>query len=796
MQDYEKLGVFYLGKRFDPDKQAELDELVLYDSRDLVTHALCVGMTGSGKTGLGIGLLEEAALDGIPAIVIDPKGDLTNLLLTFPQLRAEDFLPWINADDARKQGVSLEDFAQQQAETWREGLETWGQTGERIARLRDSAEFAVYTPGSHAGLSVSVLKSFQVPEPQILNEPELFQDRIRSTVSGLLGLMGIEADPIQSREHILLSNLLTQAWGSSQSLDLASIIEGVQKPPFETVGVLKVEDFFPGKDRFGLVMALNNLLAAPGFAAWLEGEALDIGSMLHTPAGKPRVAIFSIAHLSDAERMFFVTLLLNQVLGWTRTQSGTGSLRAVVYMDEIFGYFPPVANPPSKGPLLGLLKQARAFGVGVVLATQNPVDLDYKGLSNIGTWWIGRLQTERDRDRLMEGLLSADAGASFDRPELQQLLSNLPARVFLMKNIHETGPVVLKTRWAMSYLRGPLTREQIKTLMAGRAPAAAASAAAPAASPPAATAMPETAAKPALSPDVPEVFVPSPGPGSGGAASYQPHLMGVARIHYESKTSNVDVNQQVLAAFPMADSLVPVDWEAGQVMDLDPKTLQKSPPPGARYRPLPSAAGDADNYRSWEKDVKAWLYANQRLRLWRSPTFKLTSDPAEAEGAFRLRLGQAAREARDAAVETLRKKYAPKLAAMQERVRRAEQAVGREASQAKSQGMQTAISIGATLLGAVIGRKTLGTSTIGRATTAARGVGRTAREREDIARAQETFESLKGRLADLESEFQAETEALEVKFDPTAEALEAVELKPTKTNISIDTLVLAWVPEG
>ena len=796
MQDYEKLGVFYLGRRFDPDKQAELDELVLYNSRDLVTHALCVGMTGSGKTGLGIDLLEEAALDGIPAVVIDPKGDLTNLLLTFPQLRAEDFRPWVNEDDARKQGVSLEDFAQQQAETWKQGLEKWGQSGERIARLRDSAEFAVYTPGSNAGLPVSVLKSFQVPEPQILSDPELFQDRIRSTVSGLLGLMGIEADPIQSREHILLSNLLTQAWSSGQSLDLASIIEGVQKPPFETVGVLKVEDFFPGKDRFGLVMALNNLLAAPGFAAWLEGEALDIGSMLHTPAGKPRVAIFSIAHLSDAERMFFVTLLLNQVLGWTRTQSGTGSLRAVVYMDEIFGYFPPVANPPSKGPLLGLLKQARAFGVGVVLATQNPVDLDYKGLSNIGTWWIGRLQTERDRDRLMEGLLIAEAGASFDRAELRQLLSSLPARVFLMKDIHETGPVVLKTRWAMSYLRGPLTREQIKTLMAGRAPAAGAPAATPAASPVAETATPETAAKPALSPDVPEVFVPSPDPTSGGAATYQPHLMGVARIHYESKTSNVDVNQQVLAAFPMANSVVPVDWEAGQVMDLDPKTLQKSPPPAARYRPLPSAAGDVDNYKSWEKDVKAWLYAHQHLRLWSSPTFKLTSDPDEAEGAFRLRLGQAAREARDAAVEALRKKYAPKLAAMQERVRRAEQAVGREASQAKSQEMQTAISIGATLLGAVIGRKTLGTSTIGRATTAARGVGRTARARDDIARAQETFESLKGQLADLESEFQAETDALEVKFDPIAEALEAVELKPTKTNISIDTLVLGWVPEG
>ncbi len=792
MQDFEKLGVFYLGKKFDVKRSVLQDELVLYNSRDLVTHALCVGMTGSGKTGLGIDLLEEAAIDGIPAIVIDPKGDLTNLMLTFPDLTPEDFQPWVNADDARKKDLTLEAFAAQQADFWKKGLEAWGESGDRIARLRAAAEFAIYTPGSSIGLSVSVLKSFDVPEKAILDDSELLQDRISTTVSGLLGLLGIEADPIQSREHILISTLIGRAWSDGKGLDIPGLIEGVQNPPFKQVGVLKVDDFYPSKDRFGLVMALNNLLAAPGFAAWLEGQPLDVGGMLHTPDGKPRVAIFSIAHLNDAERMFFVTLLLNHVLGWIRTQSGTTSLRALLYMDEIFGYFPPVATPPSKAPLLSLLKMARAFGLGVVLATQNPVDLDYKGLANIGTWFVGRLQTERDRDRLMDGLLGAESGASFDRKELEALLSNLESRTFLMNNIHDSGPVVFQTRWAMSYLRGPLTRDQIKAVMAdARVETAAASQ--PMAAPPSAG---QAAPRPALSPDVPQFFIPSRSLPSSGQVTYQPQLLGVARIHYESKKSDVDSTETLVATFPITDAAVPIDWEGGTVVELEPKELERSPAGDATYRPLASAGADADNYSGWERDFKDWVYATQRLSLFRSPTLKLTSDPGENEGAFRMRLGQAGREAHDEAVEKLRKKFAPKVTTLEDRVRRAQQAVEREKSQAVSQGAQTAISIGATLIGAFVGRKAISATTLGRATTAARGVGRTAREREDIGRAEESLEALQGRLADLEAEFQAETDALEAKFDPTTEDLESIELKPTKTNIAVDTLVLAWVPEN
>ncbi|MDH5335475.1 MAG: ATP-binding protein, partial [Nitrospira sp.] len=506
-EDFEKLGVFYMGRPYDLAAKQARPGWLLYDSKDLVTHAVCVGMTGSGKTGLCLALLEEAAIDNIPAIIIDPKGDLGNLMLTFPSLKGEDFQPWINEDDARKKGLSPADYAQAQAELWTKGLAGWQQDGARIQRLRDAADVAIYTPGSNAGLPVSILKSFAAPAADVREDAELLRERISTTVTSLLGLLGIEADPIQSREHILLSTILDQTWKKEEDLDLASLIQAIQSPPVSKIGVMDVDSFFPSKDRFALAMKLNNLLAAPGFQAWLEGEALDIQSLMYTPAGKPRHAIFSIAHLNDAERMFFVTLLLSQMVGWMRAQSGTTSLRALLYMDEIFGYFPPVSNPPSKLPLMTLLKQARAFGLGVVLATQNPVDLDYKGLANTGTWFIGRLQTERDKARVLEGLegASTSTGKRFDRGRMEQTLAGLGNRIFLMNNVHEDEPVVFETRWCLSYLRGPLTRTQIKTLMEPVRGAVSTGSSAPTIK---STKGAKGGARPMLPPDVPQHFMP------------------------------------------------------------------------------------------------------------------------------------------------------------------------------------------------------------------------------------------------------------------------------------------------
>ncbi|HEX2223708.1 MAG TPA: DUF87 domain-containing protein [Thermoanaerobaculia bacterium] len=465
---YEKLGAFYLGRPYDLAKGETLPSPLLYDSRDLLTHGLIVGMTGSGKTGLLLSLLEEAAIDRIPALVIDPKGDLANLLLTFPEQRPADFLPWVDPDAAARNNLSVEDFAAREAESWLAGLRRWEQGRDRIARLREAADFAVYTPGSEAGLPVSILSSLSAPPAEVLEDSDLFRERVSNVASSLLDLLGIDSDPMSGREHILLSSLFDRAWRAGEGLDLAALIQQIQKPPVERVGVMELEVFYPAKERFALALAFNNLLGSPGFSAWLQGEPLDVDKLLYTAAGKPRVAIFSIAHLSDRERMFFVALLLNQTLGWMRGRTGTTSLRALLCMDEVFGYMPPVAEPPSKRALLTLLKQARAYGLGLVLATQNPADLDYKGLANVGTWFLGRLQTERDKQRLMDGLEGAAAGGKFDRARTEEVLAGLGNRVFLLHNVHEDEPVVFQCRWAMSYLRGPLTRPEIKRLMDGR----------------------------------------------------------------------------------------------------------------------------------------------------------------------------------------------------------------------------------------------------------------------------------------------------------------------------------------
>ena len=817
MQDYEKLGVFYLGKEYDLAGQQLRDDLILYDSKDLVTHAVCVGMTGSGKTGLCVALIEEAAIDGVPAILIDPKGDLANLLLTFPNLRGEDFLPWINEEDAAKKGLSPQDYANKQAATWLGGLADWGQSPERIKALRDKVDMTIYTPGSSAGLPVSILKSFAAPDRSTLEDGELLRERITTTTTSLLGLLGIDADPLQSREHILISNILDITWKQGRDLDLAALIGLIQAPPMTKIGVLDLDAFYPAKDRFGLVMALNNLLASPGFNAWLEGEPLDVGRMLYSPSGKPKISIVSIAHLSDAERMFFVSLLLNQTLGWMRQQSGTTSLRAILYMDEIFGYFPPTANPPSKQPLLTLLKQARAFGLGVVLATQNPVDLDYKGLSNAGTWFIGRLQTDRDKQRVLDGLEGAAVSTSggYDRAKMEQTLAGLGNRVFLMNNTHEDAPVVLQTRWVMSYLRGPLTRNQIKTLMdpiktvtpaavaapiVPAAPTAAVPSGAVSAAAPSATTAPSVAPtpaapagqRPALPAEIQQFFIPARG--RGGEVFYRPVIFGAAKVNFVDAKTKIDFAQDATFTTAITDNAIPVNWEEAQPLDVPVGDLERSPINGAQFAELPPAASKAKSYAAWQKDFVTYLYGAQQIELFYSPGTKSVSQPGEDERAFRIRLSQSTRERRDKQVDMLRKKYAPKVAALQERIRKAQAAVDREKAQADQQKMQTAISFGATLLGALGGRKINSSGNIGKATTAIRGASRTMKEGQDIARAEETVKAYEQQLADLNAEVEAQANELAATVDPQIEVFETLTIKPKKTNIAVQLCTLVWLP--
>jgi hypothetical protein len=793
MEGIEGLGVLYLGRPYDLATGTAADTPLLYDSKDLVTHAVCVGMTGSGKTGLCLALLEEAVLDGVPAVIVDPKGDLADLLLAFPDLAPADFQPWVNADDAAQQGITVEQLAANEAKKWSDGLAGSGQDGARVGRLKAAADFAIYTPGSDAGLPVSVLGALSPPAS---TDSETLRDAISSTVSGILGLLGIDADPVRSREHILLSTLLSTAWAAGQSLSLASLIGHVQTPPMQTIGVLDIESFFPTKDRFGLAMQINNLLAAPGFDLWMKGEPLDAQRLLVAPDGRPRVSIFSIAHLSDPERMFFVTLLSNAMVAWMRAQPGTTSLRALYYMDEIFGFFPPVAEPPSKKPLLTLLKQARAAGLGVVLATQNPADLDYKGLSNAGTWFIGRLQAQRDKERLLDGLEGAATGQTFDRAALDQTISGLAKRVFLMNNVHETHPVAFQSRFALSYLAGPITRDGIRRLMAGRAPAAAAtapvvvagagSAPTPVAVAPAAT--PAAAAPvvaPPIPPDVPRSYIPTRGTRPDGATLvYVPQLIGAAIVILAGAPSELCVLTAI------GDGAVPVTWDTATDAGVSSGDLGTTPEDGAEFAPTPAVATSKRSYAAWQKDFADWIYRSQGATVFTAERFRLSSSPGESEGDFRARLAVTAREQRDEAAAKLRARYGPKEATLQERIRKAQAAVAREKEQANTAKLQTAISLGTSILGAFLGRKNVASST----GTVLRGVTRSMDQSGDVGRAGETVEALSAQLAALQGEFTAEAATLDAGFDPAAEPLTSRTAGPRKSDIDVRLVALAYAP--
>jgi hypothetical protein len=818
--DYEKLGVFYLGREFDPAANALKDDLVLYDSKDLTTHAVCVGMTGSGKTGLCISMLEEAAIDGVPAICIDPKGDLANLLLTFPELAARDFEPWVDAGDAARKGLSTADFAVKTADSWKNGLAEWNQAPDRIARLKAAVDVSIYTPGAETGIPLSVLRSFapdvgseggQSPAGTVpAFDAGALRDRVGSVVSGLLSLLGVDADPIGSREHILLANILEGAWRQGLSLDLVGLIQAVQKPGFDKLGAFDLETFFPAKDRLKLAMQLNNLIASPGFATWMAGEPLDAQRLLFTPEGKPRISIISIAHLNDAERMFIVTLVLNEMIAWMRKQSGTGSLRAILYMDEIFGFFPPSANPPSKQPMLTLLKQARAFGLGCMLATQNPVDLDYKGLSNCGTWFIGRLQTERDKLRVIEGLKSAlpDAGGNLEGPQLEKMLSSLTQRVFLMRNVHDDAPVLMKTRWALSYLRGPLTGPEIAKVMAPRKAASAAAVGSTASmagyTPPAAAglsaAMPAAAvldrsaasSRPAVGAGINEYFL-APTKGSG-AVLYKPMIAGFGKLHFVDSKLALDEWQTAGWLAPLDDGGGNASWEDAT---RDPQLKSRLGPSSANeaeYAELPGPALRAASYAAWGKTLQSFLYETARANLFYSDSYKAASRAGEAEGDFRARLALAGREKRDAAVAALRQKWAAKLQTLQDQIRRAEDRREREKQQLNQSRMQTAVNVGTTILGALFGRKAISASSIGRAGSAARSASRWGHESQDVARAEESMEVLQQRLADTQRQVEAEVAQLEGTLDAGSVALRSVEVPARKSDIAVGEVALVWVP--
>lgn len=828
----EQLGSFYLGGIYDLDAEAN-DMPLLYDARDLTTHAICVGMTGSGKTGLCIGLLEEAALDKVPALVVDPKGDITNLLLQFPELKPEDFSPWVNADDARRKGQSIEEYAAQTADLWKSGLSQWGIDGSRIRHLGESSDFTIYTPGSDAGVGVDILGSLAAPDVDFDSDAEMLRERISGTVAALLGLIDLKADPVRSREGVLLAHIFEHYWRTAEDLDLQKMILAIQNPPVKQLGVFDVDTFFPPKDRDELAMAFNSLVASPTFAEWLQGVPLDIDQLLYTEEGQPRHGIFYLAHLSDTERMFFVTLLLESLITWMRRQSGTTSLRSLLYFDEVFGFFPPTAEPPSKRPLLTIMKQARAFGVGAVLVTQNPVDIDYKGLSNAGTWFIGKLQTERDKDRVLAALEGAiaDAGGEARTTDFDALINRLDSRVFLMHNVHEDAPLVFHTRWAMSYLRGPLTRPQVRTLMeeAGKRDHGDAQTEPDASSSHDEAIGQETAegvsveggigevpagysrTPPGLDPDLTQFYLPATVSSSRAlrqvqgqqatelspvsvTLTYRPGLLGIATVHFLDRKRDLETERDVKLWLEVAGGTTVIDWEGAVSVNQEGQDLlgaAETPATGdgPYFGSVPELMDSARDLKSAHKEFADWLYYNSRYPLTVQADLGLYQEPGESDRDFAIRLRQAAREARDAEVDALEAKYADRIERVEEKIDAAARKLSGLEAEYSARRQHELIGLGESALSYLLGRRSSRTFS---GFSSRRRM--TVKAHHTLEAAREKLEDLEADIVDLRDELDAEADDITVKWAAGVDRVETIELKPRRTDVDVQLVALGWMP--
>lgn len=808
-------GKFYLGRIVDPQTQKATDQPLLYKSDDLTTHAFVVGMTGSGKTGLCIDLLEEAALQGIPALILDPKGDMTNLLLHFPNLAPADFEPWVNADLARREGKSLQQAAEETATLWRQGLNDWGITPERIQQLAQAAHFAVYTPGSDSGIPINILTSFAAPALSWEENREALREKISATVTALLGLVGLaDIDPLRSREHILLSNILEHAWVAGKDLTLSELILQTQSPPFTKLGVFDVDTFFPQKDRFALAMLLNNILAAPSFQPWIEGQPLDIEGLLYGADGRPRHSVFYLAHLSESERMFFLTLLYTAVESWMRTQPGSGSLRAIVYFDEVFGYLPPVSNPPSKTVILRLLKQARAFGVAQVLVTQNPVDIDYKALANAGTWCIGKLQTDQDKQRLLDGLESA-VPEGMNRSEYDKLISGLGKRVFLMHNVHAKGAQLFQTRWAMNYLAGPLTRTQIPALnrlakaseTAGTPPIAKAPTTAQSTPPPATPktlqSEPYSATKPPAPSGVAEIFLPvqkslpqalqearlSSAASQKATLLYRPALLAQVNVRYINRKYGVDSESKTAVQVPNPDRRGFVRWEEHLAPPLDLRQADKTPQPDARFAPLEAPLSDAKLLAAMQKDFVDWAFRNAALTIRVNDPLQVACVPPVSESEFRARCAEIARQKRDEEIKKVAPTFDKKIEALRLKLVREEQELEADKEKLNLRRMEEVGTHAENLLGLFGGRRSsrrLSSSLTKRRLTS--------QAKAEVEESEKTIALLKEQIAEIEKAKAAALEEIHHRWAEIAAQAREETIQPLKKDLFLEFFGLAWQP--
>ena len=776
---FEKLGLFYLGQDIDKESLTPTDALTLLKNKNFTTHAAIIGMTGSGKTGLGIGLIEEAAIDNIPSIIIDPKGDMGNLLLTDPDFSSASFEPWV-ADEARSKDKPVKRYAKDVAAIWKKGIESHHQTRSRVEKFT-AVEKTIYTPGSSAGISVNVLSSLDAPPAEIMQDSDTFASYLISTVSSLLSLVGVEANPVESREYLLLAQLFNTAWMNDETLSLEDLIGKIINPPFKKIGVLPLETFYPQKDRFKFATKFNSIIASPTFKGWLEGNPIDIQQLLYDDEGKAKISIFSIAHLSDDERMFFVTLLLNKYIAWMRRQSGAASLKTLLYMDEITGFFPPSKNPPSKEPMLLLLKQARAFGVGVVLSTQNPVDLDYKGLSNIGTWFIGRLQTQQDIKRVIDGL-GGKTGSRFSRKEITTLLTNLKNRHFFLKSAYLDDIRLFSTRWAMSYLKGPLKRDEISTLMAEqKSTVKQADENIPASATTRGNKHADFESYTSLDKSIPQLFQPS----FNGNNQYSAKILAKLNLHYFNQTRGIDIDKSLCLSLPLEKTDHDLDWGTATnnaENTICTERLATRAPTGILYGPLPEIISTDKRLSQSKRSLKDWAYHAKQLDLFRTKSPKMESRPYETLGDFKVRVNDALSDEKEEDIDTLKERYAKKEKVLVDRLDRAMLKLDKEKEDKKSSFMNAGI----TVLGALFGRSR---ASIGRAGT------RIMKERGDVGRAKDRINKIQDDIESLEIELEEKIDELADKF-----AIENVEfgefaIKLRKTDIVVEKISVVWSTE-
>ncbi|WP_294950975.1 DUF87 domain-containing protein [Sulfurovum sp.] len=775
---YEKLGLFYLGKDVDRRTMKPLEALTLLKNKNFTTHAAIIGMTGSGKTGLGVGIIEEAAIDNIPSIVIDPKGDMGDLCLSDPSFSGKTFEPWVR-DEALSKDADPAEYAQKIATMWEEGIESFGQDASRVEKFHNVPK-TIYTPGSSAGVSINIMSSLDRPPAEIMEESDTFNAYLKSTATSLLSLVGITADPLDSKEYILLAQIITRAWLAEEDLSIEMMIGKIIHPPFSKIGVLPLDDFYSQDARFKLATRFNALLASPSFSLWLQGDSLDIQKLLYDENGKARIAIFSIAHLNDDERMFFVTLLLNKYIAWMRRQSGTSALKTLLYMDEIFGYFPPTKNPPSKEPMMLLLKQARAFGVGIVLSTQNPVDLDYKGLSNIGTWFIGRLQTTQDIERVIDGL-GGKVGSDFNKNEIKTLLANLKKRTFFLKSAHLDDIRLFTTRWVLSYLKGPLKRDEIAVLMEGQKRQHQENKKQKSAI----TVRKAEALGSFQNVDgsIPQYYEPDP----SGQNTFYPTLGAKATVHFFNQSRGIDEEKDLLLSLEADASLQQISWDEAQSETVDFTHLPHTAPQNAHYYDLPKVIADDKGLKRAIRALKAYLYQEENLELYRCRSPKLESKVHESRSEFIVRIQDMLQQKKEDAIEKLKSRYTSKENILQDRLMRAQERVKKESSDSTSSMIEMGISV----LGALFGKTS--PTKIGR--TISKG-GRILKERGDMSRAEERVAKVQDDIDTLNDELEEKVDDLNEKYNIEECEVETFKIKPRRTDIEVDCCAIVWKSEN